>query len=254
MHQSNAKLSIFNLAFAALLAALVVVLQIWGGIPLGPFNITLTLVPIVIGAILLGWECGLALGVVFGLIVSILSVTGRDVGGSMVFQANFIIGWIMCILKGAAAGVVPALLYRAFTRFKYAPHIFCALSGAFLFLGGFAVAKLVHLEKTWQMTSLVIFLLLVAALYMVLAHWALKSDNTAIFLAAMSAPICNTGIFILGMSVFYPALLQTWAGGTHVAMYIIVGLVGVNFLIEFSLSVLLAPAIATIVKAAKKTR
>ena len=228
---------LINLAFTALLAALVIVLQIAGGIPVGPFSITLTLVPIVVGSILLGWQYGAVLGLVFGVVVSILSLTGKDPGGNMVFQANAVVAWIMCLLKGVAAGLFPGLIYKAFTRAKYASHVFMAISGVFLLLGGFAVGKLVSFEKTWQTTVLVIVVALLAAVYMLLAYRAVKSGNTAVYLAAMAAPVANTGIFILGM-----------------ALFVISGLVGINFLIEFSVAVLLSPAIATIVKVIRKKR
>ncbi|MBQ3865271.1 MAG: ECF transporter S component, partial [Clostridia bacterium] len=127
--------------------------------------------------------------------------------------------------------------------------------GVFLLLGGFAVGKLVSFEKTWQTTVLVIVVALLAAVYMLLAYRAVKSGNTAVYLAAMAAPVANTGIFILGMALFFKPLLDAWAGGgAHVALFVISGLVGINFLIEFSVAVLLSPAIATIVKVIRKKR
>ncbi len=248
------KFPLKNLVFTALLAAIVIVLQIAGGIPAGPFNITLTLVPIVVGAILLGWQYGLALGVVFGVVVSILSSTGRDAGGLVVFQANRVLGWTVCILKGAAAGFFPALIYRGFSKFKFAPHFFVAFSGVFLFLGGYAVASLVSLDAAWKTALLVLGACVVAAGYMLLAYRALKSGNTAVYLAAMVSPIANTGIFIIGMLIFYRSLLETWAGGTDLALFVIGGLIGVNFLIEFTVAVLLSPAIAAIVKVVRKEK
>ena len=243
-----------NLVFASLLAALVVFLQIVGGIPAGPFNITLTLVPIVVGAILLGWQYGTVLGLIFGLVVSILSVTGRDPGGRMVFQTNPVMGWTLCLLKGAAAGFFPAIVYRAFSKFQYAKHVLVALSGAFLFVSGFAVSKLVSPEKAWQTALLVIFAALLSAGYMLLIYRAFQSGKAAVYLAAMVSPIANTGIFVLGMALFYRELLATWANGTNVALFVIGGLVGVNFIIEFSVAVLLSPAVARIVETLKKQK
>ena len=102
-----------NLVMLAILAALIVGLQFIGGISIGPFSITLTLIPIVVGAIILGPAIGAVLGLIFGLIVSIFSVTGRDPGGQMVFAASPVIAWALCLLKGAAAGFLPAVVYRA---------------------------------------------------------------------------------------------------------------------------------------------
>ena len=73
-----------------------------------------------------------------------------------------------------------------------------------------------------------------------------------IFGAAVAAPIVNTGIFLLGMFTIFYDILASAASDTNVVTYAIVTLVGVNFLIEFVANVLLAPAVATIVKAVKK--
>jgi len=252
MSRTNQNLK--NLALTALFAALVVGLQILGGIPIGPFSITLTLVPIVVGAILLGWQYGLALGVIFGVIVSILSITGKDPGGFMVFQANAFLGWTVCVLKGAAAGVLPALLYKFFSKVKCAPHVFMALSGAFLFLSGFAVGKLLSFDAAWKTVLLAVLFALLAAGYLLIARLALSSGNSAVYLAAMSAPVANTGIFIIGMLLFFKDVLASWAGGTNLILYVLSGIVGINFVIEFAVAIVLSPAIATIVKRASKEK
>ncbi len=70
--------------------------------------------------------------------------------------------------------------------------------------------------------------------------------------AALSAPIVNTGLFLIGLSTFFNSTLVEWAGGTNVMLYIITGLVGINFLIELCLNIVISPAVATIVKAATK--
>ena len=51
----------------AALAAIIIILQVAVLIPLGPFYITLTLVPLILGAILYGPAAGAVLGAVFGL-------------------------------------------------------------------------------------------------------------------------------------------------------------------------------------------
>ena len=51
---ATSKNGVRRLAFLAVLAAVVIVLQAAVVIPVGPFTITLTLVPIIIGAILFG--------------------------------------------------------------------------------------------------------------------------------------------------------------------------------------------------------
>lgn len=178
-----------NLVLLAILAALIVGLQFIGGINIGPVSITLTLIPIVAGSIILGPAYGTVLGLVFGLIVSVFSVTGRDPGGQMVFAFAPVLSWFFCLIRGAVVGLLPALVYRT-----------------------------------------------------------IKGNKLASYMASMIAPVANTGIFIVGMLLFYRPLLETWAGGQNTIVYALIGLAGINFLIEFAVAVILAPAVALVVK------
>ncbi len=97
----------------ALLMALVVVLQLAGGMipPVGGFTISLVLIPIVLGAALYGPQTGALLGFVFGVVVVIGCITGTDAGGAMVFQANPLLCMVMVLLKGILAGALSGLVY-----------------------------------------------------------------------------------------------------------------------------------------------
>ena len=91
----------------AVLAALVVVLQLLSSvIKIGTVSITLTLIPIVVGAAFYGPGAGAILGTVFGLVVYINSATGADYGGNMVFLANPFLCAVVCIGKGTLSGTV----------------------------------------------------------------------------------------------------------------------------------------------------
>lgn len=94
----------------AVLAALVVVLQLLSSvIKIGTVSITLTLIPIVVGAAFYGPGAGAILGTVFGLVVYINSATGADYGGNMVFLANPFLCAVVCIGKGTLSAGAPAL-------------------------------------------------------------------------------------------------------------------------------------------------
>ena len=97
----------------ALLMALVVVLQLLGGSipPVGGFTISLVLIPIVLGAALYGPKTGALLGATFGVVVVTGCVTGTDVGGAMVFQANPILCILVVLGKGILAGLASGLVY-----------------------------------------------------------------------------------------------------------------------------------------------
>lgn len=70
--------------------------------------------------------------------------------------------------------------------------------------------------------------------------------------AALVCPIVNTGIFLLGCLVFFMETVTEWAGGSNVGTYMIVSLVGVNFIFEMAVNIIFAPAISHIVKVVKK--
>jgi len=76
----------------------------------------------------------------------------------------------------------------------------------------------------------------------------------SVILAAVTAPIVNTGLFCLGMVVFYRDVLIDWAAGENVLVYMLVGLTGINFLVELGINLVSAPAITTIIGAVKKSR
>lgn len=97
----------------ALLMALVVVLQMVGGMipPVGGFTISLVLIPIVLGAALYGPKTGALLGATFGVVVIIGCITGTDPGGAMVFQANPILCIVLVLAKGILAGFLSGVVY-----------------------------------------------------------------------------------------------------------------------------------------------
>lgn len=99
----------------ALLMALVVVLQLLGGMipPVGGFTISLVLIPIVMGATLYGPQTGALLGAAFGVVVVIGCISGTDVGGAMVFQANPILCVLVVMGKGILAGFLSGVVYAA---------------------------------------------------------------------------------------------------------------------------------------------
>ena len=100
-----------RLVFAAILTAIVVVLQLLGSfIRFGPFSISLVLIPIVVGAALLGWQYGTWLGFVFSITV-LLS------GDAAAFMVVNPIGTIVTVIaKGVLAGTVSGLIYFCLCR------------------------------------------------------------------------------------------------------------------------------------------
>jgi len=81
-----------------------------------------------------------------------------------------------------------------------------------------------------------------------------KSHNlvASVVSAAVVCPIVNTGVFLLGCFAFFMPTVTEWAGGENVGKYIIFVLVGVNFLVEFGINVILSPVIVRLLNIRNK--
>lgn len=85
---------------------------------------------------------------------------------------------------------------------------------------------------------------------------ATGKSYTAAIAAALVCPIVNTGVFLLGCLVFFMETVAQWGAGLgfgrDVGRYMLVGLVGVNFLFEMAVNIVFAPAIVHIIKVASR--
>ena len=81
---------------------------------------------------------------------------------------------------------------------------------------------------------------------------AKKNDKLGVLISGVVCPVVNTGLFIVGMLVFFFDTLSGWAGGQNLLLYIIVGLTGVNFLAELAVNIVLSSGITRIIRAGKK--
>ncbi len=82
---------------------------------------------------------------------------------------------------------------------------------------------------------------------------AKKNQILGAVAAAFCAPIVNTGIFIIGTLLFFRETLQSWAGETDILFFAVIGLTGVNFLVELGVNMVLAPVIVRIINAIRKS-
>ena len=100
----------------AMLAALVALLQVFGGLIPMPGGIapTLALIPIVLGGVLLGVWYGAALGALFGLITVLQAPLGALT--AVLFSEEPVLFVLIAMVKAIAAGIVPALVFRLFRK------------------------------------------------------------------------------------------------------------------------------------------
>lgn len=86
-----------------------------------------------------------------------------------------------------------------------------------------------------------------------------KKINTyfAVIISAIIVPVTNTGIFLIGCRLFFFETVKEWGTGLgfeNTFTYMIVGLVGVNFLLELAINVILSPTVVGAIKALSKKR
>lgn len=84
-----------------------------------------------------------------------------------------------------------------------------------------------------------------------------KNSFLAVAASAIACPLVNTGVFLIGCVLFFLPTIAEWGlaeGFDNVAAYLIVGMVGFNFLFEMLVNVVLTPAIVRILKVVKITR
>ncbi len=190
------RISTGTLVIGAVLTALVFLLQYLGAfIRLGPFSISLVLIPIVIGAATCGTGIGAWLGFVFGAAVLLC-------GDAAAFLAVDVVGTIVTVLaKGILCGLLAGLTYKGILK-------------------------------------------------------VCKNNLIAVIAAAVVCPLVNTGVFLLGCYAFFLPTIAEWAAaanlGENIGKYMIVVLVGGNFLVELAANIIFAPAIVHIIKAVKK--
>ncbi|MBR2189408.1 MAG: ECF transporter S component, partial [Eubacterium sp.] len=73
--------------------------------------------------------------------------------------------------------------------------------------------------------------------------------------AAVICPVVNTGIFIIGCHLFFMETISGWAeaaGFKNAGAFIIVGMIGLNFVFELLINVILSPVIVRILRIIKK--
>lgn len=80
-----------------------------------------------------------------------------------------------------------------------------------------------------------------------------KNKYLAVIISAIVTPIVNTGIFVLGCLSFFMPLIRDWAGdGNSAVEFIFLGLIGINFLIEIAINLVLCPTTMRLLNIKKK--
>jgi len=111
------KNNISRMVQLAVLLAIVIILQCFlGSIVVGATSFSVVLVPIVVGAILLGPGAGAFLGLAFGVVVLVRGITGQDGFTNLLFTAQPLFTTLICLGKGAAAGWAAGIVFQMLAK------------------------------------------------------------------------------------------------------------------------------------------
>ena len=120
----------------AVLTALVIILQLAGiglRLPFLATPVSLVLIPITLGAMILGPKAGAWLGFVFGMIVFVsCGVMGLDPFTAYLFQNNPVGTACICLFKSTLAGLISGLVFQAFVRGRHGNSLIAAIVSAAL--------------------------------------------------------------------------------------------------------------------------
>lgn len=178
-----------------------------------------------------------------GLIV-VLQWLGNMLTAVMPVQMSFVLIPIVIggALFGPAAGAILGAVFGVMT-------IYGVMTGGGLF-------GILFAESPWLIALICMLKSTLAGMvggFIAKACQKKNKEFVGVLLAAAAVPIVNTGIFCAGMFLFQKQLTEFFANPN--AVYIIfILLAGVNFLVEFAINLVLAPAMERIVHAVKKTK
>lgn len=262
-----------RIAGTSLFIAIVFVLQhIASAIRFGPFSITLVLAPIIVGAAIYGISTGALLGFEFGLLVLLPRPFGTGDAAAF-FTISPIPTVIVVLLKGTLAGLCAGLVFKAIENAaaknsdKTAKFASPIVGTAVFSVGyGLIVSFLINqklAEKLGDYTALAataasVAIALISCLISVVIYDTVKKDSKlgAVVIAGITAPVVNTGIFIIGSVLFFMPIINEWAAGAGVesaGVFMITGIVGFNFIFELAINLLLSTVIVRLIKIGRKT-
>lgn len=193
VNNKRSGVNVENLVLLSLLSAMVAVLAYFGGfIKIGGFaSISLTLIPVVIGACLCGpwagaWLGGVA-GVVFFATPDAAFWLGLSIPGTI----------ITVMVKGVAAGMCAGFVHKLLER---------------------------------------------------------VNGYLAVVVSAIVCPVVNTGLFLVGCLIFFMDTVSAGAVSEEISVgaYLIVFFVGLNFVFELIVNIVVSPAMVKIIEIAKK--
>lgn len=127
--QKNAKTSLLKLTQAAILTAIIFLLAFTpiGFLRIGVIEITFLVIPVAVGAVILGPAYGAFLGFVFGMVSFIQCFTGSPFGSALL-SVSPIYTLILCVVPRTLMGFLSALIFKGMKLVTKNDFISCGIS------------------------------------------------------------------------------------------------------------------------------
>lgn len=118
VRKNSNRIRLVNMTVTALLTAVIIVMAFTpiGYLRIGPLELTLIMIPVIIGAVTQGAKTGAFLGAVFGLTSFILCFTGSALGAILASE-SILKCFIVCFVPRLLAGFLCGLIYQACAKF-----------------------------------------------------------------------------------------------------------------------------------------
>lgn len=158
-----------TVVYLAVLTTLLIVLNLLGTVFKVITNVNLTLIPIVLGALVLGWRGGFILGLISGVMTFIFGVTGVDPFTNILFTQHPVLTFLTCVVKITVAGVVGGVLYSAIhNKNKYvavfvASAIIPIINTAIFILGALLMSDTIGVMAQSSGVDIIYFLVIICA-------------------------------------------------------------------------------------------
>ena len=108
---------VINLTITAVLTAIIAVMAFTpiGFLRIGPLELTLIMIPVIIGAVTQGAVTGAFLGAVFGIVSFIQCFTGSALGAILVSE-SIAKTFVVCFVPRVLAGLICGLIYKVCSK------------------------------------------------------------------------------------------------------------------------------------------
>lgn len=208
-------------------------------IPIGPLVMTFTMIPIAIGAMLLGPLAGTILGAFYGLLSLYDAITGKSLMTGIFFQLNPFMTVLLCVGTRTLVGFLTGVLFRVFQKIDRR-KIWC------YYAGGIAAPVL----NTLFFMSFIV-LVFYQAPYIQSRVFQLTDGKTG--LQAGLSPFLNLEA-ITQAAKAYPEMVRAHNAslGLKGPLFFVVGTVGLQGLIEWATGLVIGGSVAKGVAAAIK--